>query len=160
MKLNLGCGDQIMEGYINCDLYDKKADVKCDVKQLPFDDNSADYIYIYASHIIEHFDFYEGHEVLKEWYRVLKPNGTIYIETPDMMAICLKFISCPIDEQYQLYPQFFATPWVDGQTHKFLYTENQLGNTLFSLNYKNIIRVPARRYINIADLCLGMEASK
>jgi predicted SAM-dependent methyltransferase len=158
MKLNLGCGDQIMEGYINCDLYDEKADVKCDVKQLPFDDNSAENIY--ASHIIEHFDYYEGLEVLKEWYRVLKPNGIIYIETPDMMALCKRFIEFPINEVYQLYAQFFGFPWAEGQTHKFLYTENQLGNTLFSLNYKNIIRVPARRYINIADLCLGMEASK
>lgn len=79
IKLNLGCGNIILPGFTNCDLYDEKADIKCDVKDLPFEDNSVDEIV--ASHIIEHFDFREAQDVLKEWQRVLKRGGKLWIQS-------------------------------------------------------------------------------
>jgi len=40
---------------------------------------------IYASHILEHFD-YKGElkAALDEWLRVLEPGGKIYISVPDL----------------------------------------------------------------------------
>lgn len=40
---------------------------------------------IYASHIVEHLD-YKGELVatLKEWYRIMKPGGKLYISVPDL----------------------------------------------------------------------------
>ena len=64
IKLNLGCGEQILPGYINVDLYCDKADIKADVKKLPFDNDYADEVY--SSHVIEHFDFKESWDVLEE----------------------------------------------------------------------------------------------
>lgn len=158
MKLNLACGDMILDGYINCDLYNPKAEIKCDVKNLPFEDNTFEYIF--ASHIIEHFDFYEAFDVLKEWYRVLKPGGVIHIETPDLYNTCQKFIKLSPENQIELYGHFFATPWIEGQVHKFLYTEIQLNWTLEMCGFINIKKVTALRYINNEDINLGMEASK
>lgn len=55
-----------------------------------FEDQAFDELY--ASHILEHFD-YNGplQEVLKEWYRVLKLEGKLYISVPDMDVLCRFF---------------------------------------------------------------------
>lgn len=47
---------------------------------------------MYASHVLEHFD-YNGplHKTLNEWYRVLKPDGKLYISVPDMDVLCQLF---------------------------------------------------------------------
>ncbi len=39
---------------------------------------------IVASQIIEHLGFFKGKYFLSECFRVLKPNGTLKIETPDI----------------------------------------------------------------------------
>lgn len=159
VKLNLGCGFMTRSGWINCDMYDERADVKCDVSKLPFKDDSADEIY--ASHIIEHFHYYECFDVLKEWLRVLRPGGKLMIETPDMLASCRKFVEGNEQDRINLYGHFFAQPWLGpGQVHKFLFTPTQLRWTLEQCGYKNIHQVPAKRYIGNEDQNLGMEAMK
>lgn len=56
-----------------------------------FDDKTFDEIY--ASHILEHFDFTGSLQTaLKEWYRVLKPEGKLYISVPDMDILCKLFL--------------------------------------------------------------------
>ena len=69
MKLNLGCGDKILPGYINVDVMESrrglKPDVICDLHQLtPFENDSADEIL--SVHVIEHFWRWEVLDVLKE----------------------------------------------------------------------------------------------
>jgi ubiquinone/menaquinone biosynthesis C-methylase UbiE len=158
IKLNLGCGELLIPGFINCDLYNPKADVKCDVKSLPYEDNSVDEIY--ASHIIEHFDFFEALKVLQEWKRVLKVGGKLVVETPDLLGTCKEFVNASEERRVRLYGQFFATPWIEGQTHKFLYTEAQLRWTLGQLEMKDITRVPALRYIGDEHINLKMTCTK
>jgi SAM-dependent methyltransferase len=46
--------------------------------QLPLDDNSVDFVL--SSHVIEHFA--DPIKALKEWYRVVKPGGHLYIVAP------------------------------------------------------------------------------
>ena len=48
---------------------------------------------LYASHVLEHFD-YNGSllKTLKEWHRVLKPDGKLYISVPDMEVLCRLFM--------------------------------------------------------------------
>lgn len=63
-----------------------------DAKDLSrFDDETFDEIY--ASHIIEHFD-YNGplQTALKQWYRVLIPGGKLYISVPNMDVLCKLFL--------------------------------------------------------------------
>ena len=64
----------------------------CEANKLgQFDDNT--FVEIYASHIVEHFDYVnELHEVLKEWNRILKPRGKIYISVPDLDVLAKLFI--------------------------------------------------------------------
>jgi predicted SAM-dependent methyltransferase len=59
-----------------------------DAKDLSrFSDETFDEIY--ASHILEHFDYKDTLNVaLKEWYRVLKKEGKLYISVPNIQTIC------------------------------------------------------------------------
>lgn len=158
VNLHLGCGGMILPNYINIDLYNDKADVKCDVRKLPYEDNSIDEIY--NSHLIEHFNFKEAFDVLKEWKRVLKPNGWLIIETPDLLASCKKFVEGTEEERIGLYGHFYAMPWQPGNTHYFLYTPNQMRWTLEVLGFKNIHQKPALRFTNIKDTCMKFLAQK
>ena len=58
IKLNLGCGDKLLEGYINVDLVEDrsgvKPDVNCDLRNLSvFESDYADEIL--SVHVVEHF---------------------------------------------------------------------------------------------------------
>jgi predicted SAM-dependent methyltransferase len=58
VRLNLGCGDKILEGYTNVDVAPERAgklpDIICDIRKLDkFSDNFADEIL--AVHVVEHF---------------------------------------------------------------------------------------------------------
>lgn len=169
LKLHLACGHDYNEGYINIDLYapeDAKCDVRFDIQKLPYDDETVDEIK--AFHIIEHFHFFEIQEVLKEWYRVLKPGGKLYLETPDFLETCRSFVEgspkMPLEEwRVLLYGHFFAHPWIPGQTHKFLFTESQLKTNLGWAGFKKINRVrPASKYVmnETHHLFLTVEAFK
>lgn len=86
MKLNLGSGDSKFPGFTSVDLYDDEADVKADICELPFEDNSVDEIVAYQ--VIEHIPYWKSDQMFKEMYRVLKSNCTAIIETPDIDYIC------------------------------------------------------------------------
>ncbi len=87
LKLNLGCWKRDIPGFTNVDICDMPhIHYKHGVDTLPmFKDNSADLIY--ASHVFEYFDRQKGAEVLKEWFRVLSPGGTLRIAVPNFTAI-------------------------------------------------------------------------
>lgn len=163
IKLNLGCGLDYQDGYINVDLYphpNAKVDAQYDVTNLPYLDNTVDEIR--AFHIIEHFDFYQGQAVLKEWHRVLKPQGRLWLETPDFLNSCRAFVEHPEWRTY-LYGHFFSTPWLPGLTHKILFTEDQLKCQLEWTGFINTKRLdPCSSYVQPfnRDLFLNLETFK
>lgn len=85
MKLNLGCGPKYLDGYTNCDLYAERVDVRCDVRSLPFADGSVSEVLFY--HTIEHVNRDDGVNALREIVRVLRPGGSVAIETPDRLKL-------------------------------------------------------------------------
>lgn len=80
IQLNLGCGDQRLDGYIGLDRLPRQGtDLICDLSQgIPVASGSIDHIY--AKSVLEHIDDLES--LLAEMERVLKPDGTIYIYVP------------------------------------------------------------------------------
>ncbi len=66
-----------------------KKEVVCDmfgdVKKLPFEQGTIDEIV--GMHIFEHFTFKEGEALLKHWYRLLKPGGSLRVHVPDVRGI-------------------------------------------------------------------------
>ena len=164
VRLHLACGKDYREGYINVDLYAEnfdKVDARFDVREIPYEDNTVDEIL--ALHVIEHFDFFEGQRVLEEWYRVLKPGGKLIVETPDFLETCRDFVIATPQRRLELYNHFFAAPWIPGQTHKFLFTEEQLSAQLGWAKFKEYRRIyPLSVYLatNDSRLLLAMEAIK
>ena len=49
---------------------------------MPFPDNSVDFIY--NEHFLEHLTVEEGLLAIKDFFRVLKPNGVMRIAMPDL----------------------------------------------------------------------------
>ena len=64
--------------YLSVDLKDSRAMRLCDLRDLPFEDGSFDFIY--ASHVIEHIQEEGG--ALKELRRVLTLRGAAHIDAP------------------------------------------------------------------------------
>ena len=74
IKLNIGCGNDIKEGFINMDKYPINKSVirfDFDKEKLPFDNNSVDYVYM--RHSLEHIN--ERQKAVMEILRVLKDGG-------------------------------------------------------------------------------------
>lgn len=88
MKLHIGCGEKNLPGYKHFDIrkLDDHIDYVGNADDLSqFEDNSIDEIY--ACHLLEHFGRNEVDMVLKEWHRVIKPDGILRIAVPDFEAI-------------------------------------------------------------------------
>jgi predicted SAM-dependent methyltransferase len=98
VKIHLGCGGRVFKNWLNCDI-NLQSDCYVDLnKRLPFKDSSVDYIY--SEHVLEHFDYQKGKEIIEECYRVLKPNGIVRISMPDL-DFYLENMSNEIDPEIQ-----------------------------------------------------------
>lgn len=88
MKLNLGCGFDKREGFVNADGFEAcNPDVLMDIETTPwpFEDNQFDYILM--KHVLEHVGatMVEFKKVMRELYRVTAPNGIVEIHVPHHM---------------------------------------------------------------------------
>lgn len=107
VKLNLGCGGQVLDGWINVDyalgarlmkvpffrainqrlrLFDLDWNDKIFLHNLtkPFPWQSGSVDVTYSSHTLEHMSREEGRQFLSECFRVLRPGGVIRIIVPDL----------------------------------------------------------------------------
>jgi SAM-dependent methyltransferase len=80
IKLNLGCGANIRNDWINCDfIKQNNINLLLDLSTyLPFKNESVDEILI--SHVLEHIQNWEN--TIQEIIRILKPNGRLTIMVP------------------------------------------------------------------------------
>lgn len=95
-QLNLGCGEQILNKWINTDIKNLKGvDIICDAEYLPFKEDTFEKLY--CSDILEHFPRNETEKVLMEWHRVLKKGGILTLKTPNLKTIVSNYIRGLID---------------------------------------------------------------
>jgi len=82
--LNVGCGDHIYPQFINVDYtWRPGIDICWDItkKNYPIANDSLEGIY--SEHCLEHIPLADGQKNLEEFYRMLKPGGTVRIVVPD-----------------------------------------------------------------------------
>jgi SAM-dependent methyltransferase len=84
--VNLGAGGQYNPYEVQVDLREgPQIDYRADIRQLPAD-WAETFDRAKASHVLEHFGFAESEDVLREWYRILKPGGVLEITVPDLQT--------------------------------------------------------------------------
>lgn len=81
MKINLGSGWKPLEGWVNIDLYDARADLKCDLRQLDFAPATVDAAL--ASHTLEHFTRRDCLKICRLVFAALKPGAEFVVEMPE-----------------------------------------------------------------------------
>lgn len=80
MKLNLGCGKDVREGWVNVDKYPHPGVTACDLDASPLPFQDATFEYIFASHVLEHVLQFDG--VMFELHRILTRGGLLHVRVP------------------------------------------------------------------------------
>ena len=143
VRLNLCYGLDVREGYINVDVRRTRPDVYVlDLERdllKPFADGSAEEII--AKDCIEHISWRRIEDLLKDVHRVLKCDGRLYIQVPDLEAIARKVILDPSYCYGDLCGWKAISFWVYGgqdypeNTHKAGFTIPTLRRLLESLGF-------------------------
>lgn len=124
LRLNLGCGNDIREGFVNIDFHSNDERViKMDVRKLEFSDESVDMIL--ASDILEHFSHREVDNVLKEWARVLKLGGNIIIRCPSLKLQAQAYLKGDWDADVASY-MIFGAQTNPGDYHCIAFDEHSI----------------------------------
>lgn len=106
-----------------------------------FEDESFDAIY--ASHVLEHFD-YTGRlqQALKEWFRVLKTGGKLYISVPDIETLCRFFLDPKfgVNDRFRLIKIIFGGHIDCNDYHQVGFDFGILQDFLVTAGFKKIER--------------------
>jgi SAM-dependent methyltransferase len=123
-RLNLGCGWDLREGYLNVDFQDfHKPDLVADVRDLEMLP-SAWFLEIIAQDILEHLERTEADATLAEWARLLAPGGSLVLRVPDVIGIArLLTERRDIETQLILLQNMFGTQAYQGDYHHNGFTE-------------------------------------
>jgi len=139
MKLHLGCGKRYIKGFVHIDLRKMDHIDYCSpVENLDFlDDESVELIY--ASHVLEHFGRHEYRDVLREWYRVLKPRGILRVAVPNFDAV-VQFYTEKSDDMNLILGQL-----VGGQKggefdyHNMVFSRKSLTESLLDVGFSKVL---------------------
>ena len=149
IKLHLGCGRNILGGWINTDYNTAKfsgSDYLDVTKKFPYDNNSVDYIF--SEHMIEHISYQDGKFMLEESFRVLKSGCKIRISTPDLKFLIKLYNEDKTELQKRYIEYSFKEYKLDGNSdtfvinnfhrdwgHIFIYDEKTLKSLFESIGF-------------------------
>ncbi len=150
VKLHLGCGGERWLDFVNVDLHPHDeakrdesrngciADVFADMRNLGLPDQSIDEIF--TSHTIDHFTRWEAIDMLRDWYRMLKPGGLMVIEAADFNR-CVLWLFHPSRRKRQLARnQFYGNQWdrIDFETHRYVWSSRELQTVLREIGFGHV----------------------
>jgi predicted SAM-dependent methyltransferase len=138
-RLNVGCGGDHREGYVNVDLNAwYKPDLVADARDLSFLPSSY-YDELIAQDVLEHLPRTQTLRTLMVWNRVLKPGGRLWLRVPSVVGIVdllqRKENRTP-QAQEELIQCLFGTQAYTGDFHFTSFTEVLLHHYLESAGFK------------------------
>lgn len=100
-KLQIGCGSNLLEGWLNTDLNFNEHVAFLDAgKIFPLESNSFNFVY--SEHLFEHLTLESQLNLLTEGLRILKKGGVMRIATPSL-AFLFNLYNNPEDLQNKNY---------------------------------------------------------
>jgi hypothetical protein len=103
-------------------------DLVCDGASIPRADNSCDYFVLH--HVLEHFGCGEGHALIDEACRVLKPGGSLLVFVPDLRMLADRWLSGQMDTQLYMTNVYGAYMGNEADRHKWGYDRGSLAQFL------------------------------
>ncbi|MDI1256463.1 MAG: methyltransferase domain-containing protein [Flavobacterium sp.] len=82
-KLQIGCGSNLLDGWLNTDLEDNVNIAHLDAGGI-FPIASESFDFVYSEHLFEHLTPKQQINMLQESHRILKPGGVLRIATPSI----------------------------------------------------------------------------
>ena len=171
-RLHLGCGQHMLPGWLNADLYPLDGGVlHVDAaRRFPF--RPATFDRIYSEHLIEHLTYTQGRMMLEECFRVLKPGGRIRISTPDLRFLTdlLLHERTDLQERYVAWMSRLAESdaapngvvvlnhFVRSWGHRFIYDGAMLSEALSLAGFSEIVRCEVGRSADTVFQGLENEA--
>ena len=141
LRLNLGCGAKLMDGWLNADVIAADCEVP-DIRDLisriyvmdateafPFRDGQFEYVY--CEDFLEHFAQKDGMSICVECFRVLKPGGTWRMSTPSFDKVLKR-----LDTRSHSTLELACWDW----GHKLLYTEQYARDVLEACGFAPVVR--------------------
>jgi predicted SAM-dependent methyltransferase len=154
-KLHIGCGTNIIDGWLNTDYYPKPLTIFHLDATKPFPFADRQFKYICSEHMIEHIPFPYGIKMITECYRVLSLHGKLRISTPDLgflIDLCRNdknevqhaYIEWASNEKINYVPfadeAFVINNFVRDWGHTFIYNEKVLRYLFEQAGFANITR--------------------
>jgi predicted SAM-dependent methyltransferase len=137
LGLHLGAGGERIEGLVNCDAFDPRAERRVDARDLrEFADGSVDWIENH--HMLEHLSFADAERAVAEWARALRPGGVLVVTCPDLGALCRRWIRQVRWERFRRRPDrlaytlrmFCGSQENEGMFHRSAYDRKRLEELL------------------------------
>lgn len=122
--------------YTTTDLFSPLADVKADICNLPFDDNSYDIIL--CNHVLEHIP--DDIKAMQELFRVLKPGGMGVFQIPQDLNRATTFSDDTIIDQKQRAKVFGQYDHVRIYGRDYFDTLRSIGFTVQEEDYTSKIK--------------------
>jgi len=135
-KLNLGCFNKKLPGFINIDI---RPDCNPDLVDNAFilskiQDNSIDLIY--ASHMLEHLTYVETKTALETWFKKLTKGGILRLAVPDLEKACSLFLLTK--DKNLVKSMFWGSQRHEFDMHKNGWSFEDIKKELIDVGFSNI----------------------
>lgn len=169
IKLNLGCGDKVLQGYINVDSipHGDSSIYEDAIAYMQYKTDASCISEIRADHLCEHLPFNREEEFFYQAFRVLEGGGRLEVFVPDLNEICRLFYMAR-DNRFQWYKpgsdshyfggrydkgrkwsflvaSLFGHQDGEGQFHHNGYTEEKLNDIARLAGFSGVIVTPYMR---------------
>ena len=138
VKLNLGCGWDHREGYLNVDFVTAhRPDLVGDVLHLPLASGAA--TEVFAQDVLEHLPRTATEEALAEWRRVTAHGGVTRIRVPSLFhAVDYMRRAGTIDVHRLLLQNLYGTQAYTGDVHLTSFTDLTVSYGLHQAGFRSV----------------------
>jgi predicted SAM-dependent methyltransferase len=149
LKLNLGCGANILPGWLNLDLEPMAGAYFWDaIKIMPFEPETVSIIY--SEHFIEHLDIAHVMHLLRECNRILCPGGILRLSTPDLQVLVAAYIGGHLDQWRDVgwvprTPCDLMNEGMRAWGHRYLFDRERLVDCLHQAGFLLVAPAPWRQ---------------